>query len=103
MKYEIEIEGLPDGWKAIAIRPPVNDIDYIAIDKNTVTKAKGHWDQPMPILEKIKPRRIVLEETMEDNRFVNGVYSEQYFDDDRLVLYNQPKIWREVTEKEVEK
>ena len=55
MKYEIEIEGLPEGWvgKKLVLRSLIEN------DENEMTVAS------LLTLQKIKPRRIVLEETTE--------------------------------------
>lgn len=31
-KHEIEIPGLPEGWKAVAYRVPTDKIDYVLTD-----------------------------------------------------------------------
>lgn len=31
-KHEIEIPGLPEGWKAVAYRVPIDKIDYVLTD-----------------------------------------------------------------------
>ena len=59
----IEIEGLPEGWKAVAYRVPKGNIEFVFIE-NVVRKAKPQ-DKKCLIVEKIQPRRIVLEETEE--------------------------------------
>ena len=59
MRQEIEIEGLPEGWRVKgSIRIPVNTIEQM--DKVEILQTNV-----MLTLEKIKPRRIVLEETEE--------------------------------------
>ena len=63
MKYEIEIEGLPEGWKPVAYRRPVFGEYYFYNDD--IQQGKTGSGQFL-IVEKIKPRRIVLEETEED-------------------------------------
>lgn len=62
MKYEIEIEGLPEGWEPVAYRIPSEGEYYISTD-NVIEKAgNNHWN-PWLIVRKKQPRRIVLEET----------------------------------------
>lgn len=62
----IEIEGLPEGWKAVAYRVPKGNIEFVFIE-NMVREAKPQ-DKKCLIVEKIQPRRIVLEEDINDNR-----------------------------------
>jgi len=65
MKHEIEIEGLPEGWKAVAYRvPSIKKDEYTLSDDWDIVPAKG-IKFPVLIIEKIRPRRIVLEETEE--------------------------------------
>lgn len=104
MKQEIEIEGLPEGWKAVAYRCPESGEYYLEnngiVIKHTGCKQKFPWI----IVEKTQPRRIVLEET-EEERSVS--YGDWYEDD--LGRVNQwlnkdhgssrcVKIWKEVKE-----
>jgi len=63
MKTEtIEVEGLPEGWKAVAYRTPLENKDYILADEHVMLCC---WptDKDYLIVEKIKPRRVVIEET----------------------------------------
>ena len=62
MKHEIEIEGLPEGWKAVAYRVPVDKIEHVLTDDCEIILA-NNIRFPCLIVEKIPPRRIVLEET----------------------------------------
>lgn len=59
-KHEIEIPDLPEGWKAVAYRIPEKDENYLSID-GLVEKHDFRIYSPRIIVEKIKPRRIVLE------------------------------------------
>ncbi len=68
----IEIEGLPEGWKAVAYRVPRGNIEFVFIE-NVVREAKPQ-DKKCLIVEKIQPRRIVLEETNEERRICYGIY-----------------------------
>jgi hypothetical protein len=63
MKHEIDIPDLPEGWKAVAYRVPSKD-EHTLSDDGIVVSAKL-IKFPVLIVEKIKPRRIVLEETEE--------------------------------------
>ena len=65
MKTEIiEVEGLPEGWKAVAYRVPKGNIEFVFIE-NVVRKAKPQ-DKKCLIVEKIQPRSVVLAETGEE-------------------------------------
>ena len=79
--HKIHIEGLPEGWKPVSITTLGN------IDSCNTIGALIH-------LEKIKPRRIVLEETDTDNFITGGIFHIQYVAG--VELWNEPKIWREV-------
>lgn len=63
MKHEIEIEGLPDGWKAIAYRKALWGEWYLT--ESGIVRRRGCTGMQYPalIVEQIKPRRVVLEET----------------------------------------
>lgn len=100
MKYEIEIEGLPEGWKPVAYRHANHESIFECGKVVKCTKSK----YPCLIVEKIKTRRIVLEETEEVNKKIEkqDIYNTQYLAN-KLSLFNQPKIWREVTENEEQK
>ena len=96
MKHEIEIEGLPEGWEPVAFRVPVKG-DSIISFSGELQRVPGSYTQPRLIVKKKQPRRIVLEETEEENLKVGNAYQYQC-PVDYLTLYNQPKIWREVKE-----
>lgn len=66
-KHEIEIPDLPDGWRPVEARIDPDLTKYIGDDGNLYLKAKVK-------LEKIKPRRIVLEETSEIREVEFGEY-----------------------------
>lgn len=61
-KQTIEIEGLPEGWRAVAYRKPVKGIDYVLTQYGVRLYIDYTFDL-MLIVEKIPPHRIVLEET----------------------------------------
>jgi hypothetical protein len=87
----IDVTGLPEGWKAVAYRVPKGNIEFVFIE-NVVRKAKPQ-DKKCLIVEKIQPRRIVLEE----------ISKEEYhrlFNDERCSdIYNmRGSYWREVKE-----
>lgn len=92
--HTIEIEGLPEGWKAVAIK--LEELEG-SDSEHAIYIAKV-------IAEKIQPRRIVLEETGEE-RSVS--YGDWYEDEDGNVInyLNKSfgtrktyKIWKEVKE-----
>lgn len=100
MKHEIEIPDLPEGWKAVAYGKVVWGEWYLT-ERGIVRRCECTGMQyPALIVEKIQPRRIVLEETEEDNQIDghSGIFYLQDFKD--IKLWNQPKIWREVKESE---
>lgn len=84
-KQTTEVEGLPEGWEIEKLT--FNEIDGL----------KPVWRK------KTQPRSIVvLEETMEDN-LQNGIensWCNQHFRNG-LILFQQPKIWREVKENDL--
>ena len=101
-QHTIKIEGLQEGWKAVAYRRPIGNIEYVFID-GEIRQAKP-TDGVCLIVEKIQPRRIVLEETGEERSVSYG----DWYEDD-LGRVNQwlnkdygssrcVKIWKEVKE-----
>lgn len=74
MKYEIEIEGLPEGWKPVAYRAPLIHENYLSC--NGVEKANSNLLNFWLVVEKSQPRRIVLEETGEVRKAVKGEFCE---------------------------
>lgn len=85
--YEIPIEGLPEGWRAVAYRVPKGNIEFVFIE-NVVREAKPQ-DKKCLIVEKIQPRRIVLEETEQTH---------PNHHDDLIWTYMNNKWWREIKE-----
>ena len=95
----IEIEGLPEGWKAVAYRVPKGNIEFVFIE-NVVREAKPQ-DKKCLIVEKIQPRRIVLEETNEERRICYGEWYESQ--EGKLMRWpyggktdGKHRVWREV-------
>ena len=80
----IEVEGLPEGWKAVAHRKPLKD-EYILYG-DEICKPKGLMNRPWLIVEKIQPRRISFDEITDGT---------QNIDEDYYIKY---KWWREVKE-----
>ena len=102
-KHEIEIPDLPEGWRAVAYRKPVNGRDHTLSDDDDPFLCMA-IDYPCLIVEKIKPRRIVLEETSEVRKASHGEY---YYHEDYGRVMCWPchmqtevkyKIWRVVEE-----
>lgn len=102
MKQTIDIPGLPEGWRAVAYRLPKKGErcwlpGFTKIMESGMNYNDVHWF----IVEKIQPRRIVLEETDEDNgRDTTNQYYAQHFDTIGVVLPNKSKIWRQVKDGE---
>ena len=84
MKYEIEIEGLPEGWEPVAYRHPFSGEHYLFNGK--VQQSARDLQGEYLIVKKKQPRRIVLEETEADN-----ILPYQAFPG--ITLYNKEKIW----------
>lgn len=101
-KHEIEIPDLPEGWRAVAFREPRLGEHYLS-DINTVIRSNfNNCGESNLIVEKIKPRRIVLEETDEVREVAFGEY---FFSTANLKVSSWPwpgqstekyKIWRVV-------
>ena len=93
-KQTIEVE-VPEGWKVKEYRMP-NKGDYFWHQNRVCVASSSFIDQRL-IIEKIKPRRVVLEETNEVNATLPGsTYEPQWFGS--ICLVNHPKIWRLVEE-----
>ena len=82
----IEIEGLPEGWKAVAYRVPKGNIEFVFIE-NVVREAKPQ-DKKCLIVEKIQPRRISFDEITDGTQDIDADYYIKY------------KWWSEVEETE---
>ena len=102
-KHKIEIPNLPEGWLAVAYRLARQGEYYW----NGVTVYRALEDHNVYlhahriIVEKIQPRRIVLEETGETRQAVTGdwVQSNGFPDNFQRWDYQEPssdkyKIWR---------
>lgn len=98
MKHEIEIPDLPEGWQAVAYRIALRGVDHV-LRNGKVTIYNGFSDdENLLIVEKIPPRRIVLEETDED---ANCELPQPLTDGSYIgVMVYAHKIWREVKEGE---
>lgn len=101
-KYEIEIPGLPEGWKPIAYRP-VKEGEHRFDYYGAVSKAASDSGASYLVVEKIKPKRIILEATGEVRRPEAGEYVRTK--EGTFCLRKNPggwvgeyEIWREVKE-----
>ncbi len=99
-KQTIEVEGLPEGWNAVAYRVPVNGENFFYDEKICNDKYQCH---EYLIVEKIQPRRIVLEETNEERKICFGEWYESQ--EGKLMRWpyggktdGKHKVWREVKE-----
>ena len=99
----IEVEGLPEGWKAVAYRVPTNGEtcwhQSFGIYTATVSLTQCF------IVEKIQPRRIVLEETNEERRICYGEWYESQ--EGKLMRWpyggktdGKHRVWHELKETE---
>ena len=100
MKYEIEIEGLPEGWEPIAIRKQKLGEHIFCLDTGLVVPADHRTPKAHLIVKKKQPRRIVLEETGEKNHlYESGQYSS--FSAGGFVISGVRNKWREVKENDL--
>ena len=74
-KQTIEVE-VPEGWRVKEYRMP-NKGDYFWHQNRVCVASSSFIDQRL-IIEKIQPRRIVLEETNEERRICYGIYPCNY-------------------------
>ena len=101
MKHTIEIEGLPEGWEPVAIRKQKLGEHIFCLDTGFVVPADHRTPKAHLIVKKKQPRRIVLEETGEDNQTGCGELMDQILccHDDILIRLSEPKkYWREIKE-----
>ena len=101
----IDVTGLPEGWKAIAYRIPLENKDYI-LDGEQVVLCCWASSRDYLIVEKIQPRRIVLEETNEERRICYGEWYESQ--EGKLMRWpyggktdGKHRVWREVKETDI--
>lgn len=90
MKYEIEIEGLPEGWRAVAYRKPKKSEKYFDVEEKRILTAAFDCGSARLIIEKIPPRRIVLEDTGEIRQPSAGDY---VFNNGNFCLCRKPDRW----------
>ena len=95
----IEVEGLPEGWKAVAYRIPVKDVDMILDRFGQVSNCIWNGETAYIIVEKIQPRRIVIEETSEETN--EGIQHFSSRNSIAMTFTNTPYKWREVKETDI--
>lgn len=96
MKYEIEIEGLPEGWEPVAYRKPTKGADYV-FENGRVFLCKYDAAFTRLTVKKKQSRRIILEETTEENyRYRSGQYKS--FCIGEFIISGPKYVWREVKE-----
>ena len=94
-KQTIEVEGLPEGWKVVAYRVPLENKDYI-LDGDQVLLCCWPTHKNSLIIEKIQPRRIVLEEISKEE------YHRLFHDERCTEIYNlQRSYWKQVKETDI--
>lgn len=96
----IEVEGLPEGWKAVAYRIPKIG-EHVLGDDGKIWLVQTEQECKQLIVEKIQPRRIVLEETWEYHEPEDkDALHTQIFNIDGVSVAKiiSNKIWREVKE-----
>jgi len=92
----IKVEGLPEGWKAVEIRVDPDQYNKYVGDDGCL-----YWEAKIK-MEKIQPRRIVLESSTESRKAVFGdwIYNNGVIEQWRSQKESQStyRIWREVKE-----
>ena len=92
-KQTIEVE-VPEGWKVKEYRMP-NKGDYFWHQNRVCVASSSFIDQRL-IIEKIQPRRIVLEETEDKHLGCQTLYI-----NDTEFMIMTDKVWREVKETDI--
>ena len=96
-KHTIEIQGLPEGWRAVAYRlGKAGEYFFCATYKEVMILEEDTELTLVLIVEKIKTRRIVLEETEEDTDPL--LYQPIKIDGLCVLMVMHNKIWRVVEE-----
>lgn len=92
MKYEIEIEGLPEGWEPVAYRHPADDEDVLI--EGEIRKGRNtNKCYEQLIIKKKQPRRIVLEESDYDVSVnFDGKYWRVVKENDLSLTKEEPKL-----------
>ena len=87
MKHTIEIEGLPEGWEAVAYRIPLESDSYW--NGHNVCSGKYHNGFASLIVQKTQPREITLVEITRDE------YRKLFNDDNGIqIFYMAGSYWR---------
>lgn len=108
-KHEIEIPSLPEGWRAAAYRRAIRGKDNVLLENSFGESyiQECDWDNNYNylIVEKIKPRRIVLELTdkdhnsvAEDGEFILSSNHDFLLQKDGRYGSGHVQIWRVVEE-----
>lgn len=92
--YTLPIEGFPEGWEPIAYRKPEVG-EFMLRDKGIRLVQEHHLGIETIIVQKNKPRRIVLEETGNANN-QNTTYKVEY--EGIHIEYRSNKVWNVVKE-----
>ena len=97
MKYEIDIEGLPEGWEPVAYRVPETGEWFLTPYSKEAHRAIVCVQEAF-ILKKIQPRRIVLEETAElsDPEWSGQTWVITEDGNIAEIRVRSDKVWREV-------
>ena len=94
-KQTIEVE-VPEGWKVKEYRMP-NKGDYFWHQNRVCVASSSFIDQRL-IIEKIQPRRIVLEKT---GRKIDFSYTQNFKFGDELISVTSSSVLREVKETDI--
>ena len=94
-KQTIEVE-VPEGWRVKEYRMP-NKGDYFWHQNRVCVASSSFIDQRL-IIEKIQPRRIVLEET---GRKIDFSYTQNFKFGDELISVTSSSVLREVKETDI--
>lgn len=98
-RHEIDIPELPEGWKPVAFRPRNNLSERFLSNDNPpviMYDSSEMSTASVLIVEKIKPRRIVLEET--DEKYLGC--QTLYVDGTEIIIMTN-KTWKQVKEAEL--
>jgi len=91
MKHTIEIEWLPEGWEPVAFRKPL--IGEKIFQYGKIHRCNCEAEISSLIVKKKQPRRIVLEETSEENYlYKSGQYAS--FSVGEFVIAGAKNKWR---------
>ena len=94
-KQTIEVE-VPEGWRVKEYRMP-NKGDYFWHQNRVCVASSSFIDQRL-IIEKIQPRRIVLEKT---GRKIDFSYTQNFKFGDELISVTSSSVLREVKETDI--